>query len=77
MKSQCILTFTFVVSIFGEQRNLTEYDELDKLVENYDKRVRPNAGGIPVTLTISVYVLNIPDIKFGMQGMEMTIEIYF
>ena len=45
-----------MVSVFGEQRNLTEYDELDKIVENYDRRVRPNAGGIPVNLTISVYV---------------------
>ena len=66
-----------MVSVFVEQRNLTDYDELDKLVENYDRRVRPYAGGIPVNLTLSVHVLNIPEIKFGQHGMEMTIEMYF
>jgi len=55
----------------------TEFDELEKLVENYDKRVRPFAGEKAAQVNISLYVLNIPYINFGKHGMEMTLDMYY
>ena len=41
----------------------------------YDKRVRPNYGGIPVTVGVTLYVLSIGDLseKF----MDFTFDMYF
>ena len=77
MKIPGLIILTYVLSVFGDKTVLTEFDELEKLVENYDRRVRPNAGGPPVTVKLSVYVLNIPYINFGKHGMEITVDMYF
>ena len=41
----------------------------------YDKRVRPNYGGIPVTVGVTLYILSIGDLseKF----MDFTFDMYF
>ena len=41
----------------------------------YDRRVRPNYGGIPVTVGVSLYILSIGDLseKF----MDFTFDMYF
>ena len=41
----------------------------------YDRRVRPNYGGIPVTVGVTLYVLSIGDLseKF----MDFTFDMYF
>jgi len=77
MDFSLLLIFVCVPQIFAEKTKLTEFDELEKLTENYDRRVRPNAGGEPVKVSLSMFVLNIPAINVGKHGMEMTIEMYF
>jgi len=77
MKIPGLIILTYVLSVWADKTILTEFDELEKLVENYDRRVRPNAGGPPVTVKLSVYVLNIPYINFGKHGMEITVDMYF
>ena len=41
----------------------------------YDRRVRPNSGGIPVTVGVTLYILSIGDLseKF----MDFTFDMYF
>ena len=48
---------------------------LNQFMEGYDKRVRPNYGGIPVTVGVSLYILSIGDLseKF----MDFTFDMYF
>jgi len=78
MKVAGLLIVTMVLAIFVERTvMLTEFEELEKLLENYDRRVRPDTGGPAVTVRVSVYVLNIPEVRFGQHGMEMTVEMYF
>jgi hypothetical protein len=42
---------------------------------DYDKKVRPNYGGVPVTVGVSLYVLSVSEIseKF----MDYTFDMYF
>lgn len=62
-------------SMYGgvEAVNLTVL--LDQLVVGYDKRVRPNYGGIPVTVGVSLYVLSVQELSE--QSMDFTIDMYF
>ena len=48
---------------------------LNQFMVGYDKRVRPNYGGIPVTVGVSLYILSIGDLseKF----MDFTFDMYF
>merc|ERR1719410_1373983 len=41
----------------------------------YDKRVRPNYGGIPVTVGVSLYILSIGDLSE--KYMDFTFDMYF
>ena len=51
--------------------------EFEKLLEDYDRRVRPGAEGPAVTVDIGVHIFNIPEIRFGKHGMEMTVGMFF
>ena len=48
---------------------------LNQFMVGYDKRVRPNYGGIPVTVGVTLYILSIGDLseKF----MDFTFDMYF
>ena len=48
---------------------------LNHFMVGYDKRVRPNYGGIPVTVGVTLYILSIGDLseKF----MDFTFDMYF
>ncbi len=48
---------------------------LNRFMVGYDKRVRPNYGGIPVTVGVTLYILSIGDLseKF----MDFTFDMYF
>ena len=48
---------------------------LNQFMVGYDKRVRPNYGGITVTVGVSLYILSIGDLseKF----MDFTFDMYF
>ena len=48
---------------------------LNQFMIGYDKRVRPNYGGIPVTVGVTLYILSIGDLseKF----MDFTFDMYF
>ena len=41
----------------------------------YDRRVRPNYGGIPVTVGVSLYILSIGDLSE--KDMDFTFDMYF
>lgn len=41
----------------------------------YDRRVRPNYGGIPVTVGVSLYILSIGDLSE--KSMDFTFDMYF
>ena len=66
MKVAGLLIVTLVLAIFVERTvMLTEFEELEKLLENYDRRVRPGAEGPAVTVNISVQIYNIPEQPLG------------
>uniref|UniRef100_A0A8C2UML0 Gamma-aminobutyric acid receptor subunit beta n=1 Tax=Chinchilla lanigera TaxID=34839 RepID=A0A8C2UML0_CHILA len=48
---------------------------LDRVLSNYDVRLRPNFGGAPVTVKIAIYVCNIHEISD--MDMDYTITMYF
>ena len=48
---------------------------LNHFMVGYDKRVRPNYGGIPVTVGVSLYILSIGDISENF--MDFTFDMYF
>ena len=48
---------------------------LNQFMVGYDKRVRPNYGGIPVTVGVSLYVLSIGDLSE--KYMDFTFDMYF
>ena len=41
----------------------------------YDRRVRPNYGGPPVSVGVSLYVLNVGEISY--KFMDFTFDMYF
>ncbi|XP_021947667.1 gamma-aminobutyric acid receptor subunit beta isoform X1 [Folsomia candida] len=54
-------------------RNITAI--LDAFSANYDKRVRPNYGGEPVSVGVTMYVLSISSISEVL--MDFTLDFYF
>ncbi|TRY73051.1 hypothetical protein TCAL_11047, partial [Tigriopus californicus] len=48
---------------------------LNSFQEGYDKRVRPNYGGEPVTVGVTMYVLSISSVSEVM--MDFTLDMYF
>ena len=48
---------------------------LNSFQVGYDRRVRPNYGGVPVTVGVTLYILSIGDLseKF----MDFTFDMYF
>ena len=57
------------------QRSTNISNLLNSFQVGYDRRVRPNYGGIPVTVGVSLYVLSIGELseKF----MDFTFDMYF
>ena len=57
------------------QRSTNISNLLNSFQVGYDRRVRPNYGGIPVTVGITLYVLSIGELseKF----MDFTFDMYF
>ena len=48
---------------------------LNSFQVGYDRRVRPNYGGIPVTVGVSLYILSIGDLSE--KDMDFTFDMYF
>ena len=48
---------------------------LNQFMVGYDKRVRPNYGGVPVTVGVSLYILSIGDLSE--KYMDFTFDMYF
>ena len=84
-KLLALLTFVWTISIFNKT-SIVEGTRSDIPAVNisyilnsfqigYDRRVRPNYGGIPVTVGVSLYILSIGDLseKF----MDFTFDMYF
>ena len=55
-----------------EARNVTEI--LNRLTSDYDKRLRPNYGGEPVTIGVTMHVSDISAISEV--AMDYTLDIY-
>ena len=57
------------------QRSLNISNLLNSFQVGYDRRVRPNYGGVPVTVGVTLYVLSIGELseKF----MDFTFDMYF
>ena len=48
---------------------------LDQFMIGYDNRIRPNYGGIPVTVGVSLYILSISELSE--KNMDFTFDMYF
>jgi len=48
---------------------------LDNMLNNYDKRLRPNFGGAAVDVKISMYVIGISELSD--ENMDFTLDFYF
>ena len=80
-----LLTFVWTISIFNKTsivegtRNDIQAVNISYILNSfqigYDRRVRPNYGGIPVTVGVTLYVLSIGELseKF----MDFTFDMYF
>ena len=84
-KLLALLTFVWTISIFNKT-SIVEGTRSDIPAVNisyilnsfqigYDRRVRPNYGGAPVTVGVTLYILSIGDLseKF----MDFTFDMYF
>ena len=79
----CLLTITtYLLLILSNTAEARPQDPglnvsylLNEFQNGYDRRVRPNYGGIPVTVGVSLYILSIGDLseKF----MDFTFDMYF
>eukprot|EP00095_Tigriopus_kingsejongensis_P004102 maker-scaffold1012_size70876-snap-gene-0.10 protein:Tk04102 transcript:maker-scaffold1012_size70876-snap-gene-0.10-mRNA-1 annotation:"gaba-alpha subunit" len=76
-----VIFFVAVISSFVEESqaigdstpNVTEI--LDSFLIGYDKRLRPNYGDEPLTINISMYILDIPQVLST--GKDFTMTFYF
>jgi len=48
---------------------------LNNLTTGYDKRIRPNYGGRPVTVGVTLYILTMKE--FSETNMDFTFQMYF
>ena len=80
-----LLTLVWTISIFNKTSSVegTRNDIpavnisyiLNSFQIGYDRRVRPNYGGIPVTVGVSLYILSIGDLSE--KDMDFTFDMYF
>ena len=80
-----LLTFVWTISIFNKTsivegtRNDIQAVNISYILNSfqigYDRRVRPNYGGIPVTVGVSLYILSIGDLSE--KDMDFTFDMYF
>ena len=74
-----ILTFpglcTLTHAMMEEEPSVNISAILNQFMVGYDKRVRPNYGGIPVTVGVSLYILSIGDLSE--KYMDFTFDMYF
>ena len=77
-----ILSFLFLPTTEGSTWNMEVEQEvvnvsriLDQFMIGYDKRIRPNYGGIPVTVGVSLYILSISELSE--KNMDFTFDMYF
>ena len=78
-----LLSFTLLLVLYGITPQVEAVSSSSVNISNilnsfqigYDRRVRPNYGGIPVTVGVTLYVLSIGDLseKF----MDFTFDMYF
>ncbi|KAG5683872.1 hypothetical protein PVAND_013133 [Polypedilum vanderplanki] len=68
-----LIVIIFIVSCASAQQNVTKI--IDSLTENYDKRLRPNYGKMPVNVGVSAYILGIH--SFSEENMDFTMDFYF
>jgi len=79
------ITFIWTISIFNtttivegtksESGGVNISHILNSFQIGYDRRVRPNYGGIPVTVGVSLYILSIGDLSE--KYMDFTFDMYF
>ena len=84
-KLLALLTFVWTISIFNKTsivegtRNDIQAVNISYILNSfqigYDRRVRPNYGGIPVTVGVSLYILSIGDLSE--KDMDFTFDMYF
>ena len=61
---------------FNKKLSGEDFSEIiTNLTTGYDKRVRPNYGGIPVTVGVSLYLLSISELSE--KNMDFTFDMYF
>ena len=82
-----LVTFLWTISIFNKTpivsgtRNEVSVSAvnisyiLNSFQVGYDRRVRPNYGGVPVTVGVSLYILSIGDLSE--KDMDFTFDMYF
>ena len=64
-----------IMEVEEEQEVVNVSRILDQFMIGYDKRIRPNYGGIPVTVGVSLYILSISDVSE--KNMDFTFDMYF
>ena len=68
-------TLTDGMMMIEEEQSVNISAILNQFMVGYDKRVRPNYGGIPVTVGVSLYILSIGDLSE--KYMDFTFDMYF
>ena len=78
----CLLTITTYLVFVTDRAEAIPLDPglnvsylLNTFQIGYDRRVRPNYGGIPVTVGVSLYILSIGDLSE--KDMDFTFDMYF
>lgn len=75
----CLLSFLLSFCGGSWSYNTPSGDKVSAIINNlttgYDKRVRPNYGGIPVTVGVSLYLLSISELSE--KNMDFTFDMYF
>ena len=82
-----LFTFLWTLSVFTKTRGVVSCARggtlsgvnisyiLNSFQVGYDRRVRPNYGGVPVTVGVSLYILSIGDLSE--KDMDFTFDMYF
>jgi len=64
-----------ILEVEEEQEVVNVSRILDQFMIGYDKRIRPNYGGVPVTVGVSLYILSISELSE--KNMDFTFDMYF